>query len=238
MKVADIKARAEKKMAELREAGEDIQPVGVKGRLLARKFWGKHWCSHLEHFSDYIDRLPAGRSYLRNQAVCDLRVTEGEVNAQVMGAQLYQVWVRITPLEAGKWADLKKESAGKIGSLIELLQGKLSEEVMSLVTAPQDGLLPLQGEITYSCDCLDYADMCKHVAAVLYGIGIRLDTEPELLFLLRGVNHEELVTLAGAAEQLTGSGSRRARRRTISPSDLEHVFGVELLSEDEEKNAN
>lgn len=146
----------------------------------------------------------------------------------VAGSKLYRVEVDIKPQSKAKWVQLKQRCTGQIGSLIELLQGKLSAQIMSTVTSREHGLFPLQGEIKYTCDCPDWAGMCKHIAAVMYGIGARLDTQPDLLFLLRGVDHNELISAGVTADAIAGAGSRRARRRSLSGKELEDVFGVEL----------
>jgi uncharacterized Zn finger protein len=226
--VAQRRANAKLEVDKLRKKGEDIQPVEIEGRTIARSFWGKGWCTHLESFGDYSNRLPRGRSYARNGSVCHLGISKGKVEAIVSGSELYRVSVEIAPLKKAKWSKLKQRCTGKIGSLIELLQGKLSEEIMGTVTDRDDGLFPKPGEIKYSCNCPDWADMCKHIAAVMYGIGARLDAQPELLFLLRGVDHEDLISTDAATEAIAGTGSRRTRRRTLAGKDLENVFGVEL----------
>ncbi|NQU39876.1 MAG: SWIM zinc finger family protein [Lentisphaerae bacterium] len=226
--VAQRRANAKREVDKLRKKGEEIRPVEIEGRTIARSFWGKGWCTHLESFGDYSNRLPRGRTYVRNGSVCHLGIAKGKAEAVVSGSKLYRVAVEITPLKKAKWATLKQRCTGKIGSLIELLQGKLSEEIMGTVTDRVDGLFPLPGEITYRCNCPDWADMCKHIAAVMYGIGARLDQQPELLFLLRGVDHEELISTAAATEAITGSRSSRRGRRTLSGKSLESVFGVEL----------
>jgi uncharacterized Zn finger protein/DNA-binding XRE family transcriptional regulator len=226
--VAVRRARALKKMEKLRKKGLDIKPVEIEGRKIARTFWGEAWCDHLESFSDYANRLPRGRTYVRNDSVCHLDIARGEVNAMVSGSELYTVNVAIKTLPRKKWQDVKNRCAGQIGSLLELLQGRLSENVMSVVTDRNKGLFPLPGEISLRCSCPDWAVMCKHVAAVLYGVGARLDEKPELLFLLRGVDHEELIsTEVGVA---TAAGTKGGRRR-IADDALADVFGIEL-SED------
>lgn len=226
--VAERRADAKREVAKLRKKGEKIQPVEIEGRMIARSFWGKGWCRHLESFGDYSNRLPRGRTYVRNGLVCHLDIGKGQVEAIVSGADLYRVRVDIKPLTKKKWQHLKKQCTGKIGSLIELLQGSLSDEIMNTVTDRKQGLFPLPGEIKYTCNCPDWADMCKHISAVMYGIGARLDSQPELLFLLRGVDHEELITADAATDAIAGRGSRRARRRTLSDEDIENVFGVEI----------
>jgi len=226
--VAQRRVQAQREVSKLRKKGQDIQPVEIEGRTIARSFWGKGWCTHLDSFGDYSNRLPRGRTYVRNGSVCHLGIKKGSVEAIVSGSELYRVTVTITPQKKAKWNKLKQRCTGKIGSLIELLQGRLSKEIMSTVADRKHGLFPLPGEIQYACDCPDWADMCKHIAAVMYGIGARLDTQPELLFLLRGVDHEALITADAAADAIAGAGSHRARRRSLSGKKLESVFGVEL----------
>jgi len=188
--VATRRRKAQREMDKLRKRGLDVQPVMIEGRKIARSFWGGAWCTHLEKFSDYSNRLPRGRTYVRNGSVCHLEVETGQVRAMVSGFKIYNVTVDVKPLPAKRWRDLKKSCTGRIGSLLDLLQGKLSDGVMQVVTDRDQGLFPLPREIRFKCDCPDWAVMCKHVAAVLYGVGARLDERPELLFQLRGVDHE------------------------------------------------
>jgi len=194
--------------------------VDLEGRKIARTFWGEAWCDHLESFSDYENRLPRGRTYVRNGSVCHLDIAKGEVNAIVSGSELYKVKIAIKTLPQKKWIDVKDRCAGQVGSLLELLQGKLSKSVMAVVTNRNKGLFPLPREISLKCNCPDWAAMCKHVAAVLYGVGARLDMKPELLFLLRGVDHEELIsTDAGAMAAATagrkGSQTNNSRQKGV-----------------------
>jgi uncharacterized Zn finger protein len=222
--VAERRAQAKKKMEKLRKKGLDIMPVVIEGRKIAKTFWGQAWCDHLESFSDYANRLPRGRTYVRNGSVCHLNIAPGEISAFVSGSSLYTVTVEIKPLAKKKWESLKTGCAGKIGSLLELLQGRLSENVMSVVTDRKKGLFPLPGEINLHCSCPDWADMCKHVAATLYAVGARLDERPELLFLLRGTDHEELISI----EVDTAATATTSRRRMIADEALSDVFGVEI----------
>lgn len=228
MPVAQRRMQALREMSKLRGKGVDVQPVEIDGRTIARSFWGKGWCTHLESFGDYSNRLPRGRTYVRNGSVCHLDIRKGNVDAVVSGSELYNVTVRIKPLQQEKWKSVTRRCTGKIGSLVELLQGRLSGEIMGVVADRKEGLFPLPGEISYKCDCPDWAGMCKHIAAVMYGIGARLDDRPELLFELRGVDHQELITADAVADAIAGRGSMRTRRRTIAGHALEGVFGVEL----------
>jgi len=218
-------ARAVKKMEKLRKKGIDTTPVAITGRKIAKTFWGEAWCDHLESFSDYANRLPRGRTYLRNRSVCHLAIGKGEIDALVSGSKLYTVKIVIQTLPRKKWTDVKNRCAGQIGSLLELLDGRLSKSVMSVVTDRDNGLFPLPKEIRLGCSCPDWAVMCKHVAAVLYGVGARLDEHPELLFLLRGVDHEELIDAGVGVAAAAGSNGRRKR---IAEDALEDVFGIEM----------
>ncbi len=213
-------------LASMKKEGKTPEPVMIEGRDIATRFWGKAWCENLEAYSDYENRLPRGRTYVRTGAVIDLRVSPGEVRGRVMGTRLYDVTVSITPLPGPRWAALRKECAGRIDSVIELLRGELSDSVMRLVTDPQKGLFPSPREIDMSCTCPDAATLCKHVAAVLYGVGARLDARPELLFTLRGVDPRELLDAATKADLTQPSGAPRRSRRLAG--DLADIFGIEL----------
>jgi len=224
--VSQRRAQARKKMDSLRKKGVNIQPVTIAGRKIATTFWGEAWCDHLESFSDYANRLPRGRTYVRNGSVCHLEINRGEVLAKVMGSELYNLRIQIKTLPAKKWSAIKERCAGQVGSLLELLQGKLSDHVMQVVTDRQEGLFPAPGEISLKCDCPDWAVMCKHVAAVLYGVGARLDQQPELLFKLRGVDHEELI--AADAEAAVSAATSRGKAKRLSGGELSDVFGIDL----------
>jgi uncharacterized Zn finger protein/DNA-binding transcriptional regulator YiaG len=220
--VAERRAKARREMDKLRKTGKDIQPVNLDGRTIARSFWGKGWCDHLESFSDYANRLPRGRSYVRNGSVCHLDVRPGRIEAIVSGSELYHVVLRIKALQAAPWTTIKNTCAGHIGSMLELLQGKLSDQVMAIVTNRQHGLFPQPGEMTFDCSCPDWAVVCKHVAAVLYGVGSRLDSRPDLLFLLRDVDAQELITaeMALPAASVTSD--------ILAEAQLGAIFGIDL----------
>lgn len=218
-------ARASQRLAQrLAKSGRKASPVVIDGRAIARSFWGKAWCDNLEAYRDYEYRLPRGRSYARHGAVLDLEVSPGTVRAVVCGTSLYDVEVRIESLAPAHWALIKTQCAGQVGSLIELLEGRFSDRVMRIITHPGQGLFPKPAEIKMSCSCPDRAILCKHVAAVMYGIGARLDHEPELLFTLRKVDHGELIVAATDV----GLSQRRSQRKTLASEDLGGIFGIEL----------
>jgi len=221
--VAQRRAKARQKMEKLRKKGKNIQPVEIEGRTIARSFWGKAWCEHLESFSDFENRLPRGRTYVRNGSVCHLAIEAGRIEAMVSGSELYKVTIKIKPLKPTIWKAIKKQCSGQIGSMLELLQGRLSDHVMSIVTDRKKGLLPLPGQIELGCNCPDWAVMCKHVSAVLYGIGNRLDSQPELLFKLRVVDANELIT-----GDISLPDSAAGLGKTIADEQIADIFGVDI----------
>lgn len=224
--VAQRRADAARKMAKLAKKGHTISPVKIDGRQIASTFWGKAWCDNLESYSDFENRLPRGRTYVRNGSVVDLQIKPGKVTARVSGSELYDIDIKIKPLSKPRWQAISSQCAGKIDSVLELLQGRLSRGVMEIITHREQGLFPKPAEISLDCSCPDWADMCKHVAAALYGVGARLDEKPELLFVLRQVDHLELIEQAAAGQSLTPAGG--SDRKTIAQNDLAEVFGIEM----------
>ena len=222
---AQRKAKARREVAKLQKKGQTLSPVQVQGLKLGKTFWGQSWCKHIESFSDLSSRLPRGKTYVRNESILDLQVRQGLITAMVMGSELYSIRIKITSLTPAQWKSLKKKTAGQIGSMVELLQGRLSDSVMQSVTGHSEGLFPKSGQIDMECSCPDSAEMCKHLAAVLYGVGCRLDEEPDLLFKLRGVDHRELIT---EATRSAGSATTVGNRKTIAASDLSDVFGIDI----------
>ena len=229
--VAERRARAAREMSKLaKKTGATASPVILDGRKIASTFWGKAWCDNLEAYSDFANRLPRGRTYVRNGSVVDLQVSAGKVSARVCGSSLYRIEIRIKPLPPKVWKSIQSECAGKIDSLIELLQGKLSSAVMQVVTRRNGGLFPTPGEIDLDCSCPDWAELCKHVAASLYGVGARLDSNPELLFVLRGVDPADLISKASAAEAVKQTAGQDGPQ--MSDAEVADVFGIELDSRD------
>ncbi|MFT3912631.1 MAG: SWIM zinc finger family protein [Anaeromyxobacteraceae bacterium] len=227
--VAERQRLARQELARLRKKGHAPEPVVIEGRHIATTFWGKAWCDHLEGHADLETRLPRGRRYARNGAVIDLKITRGAVEARVMGSELYSASVAIRPLAPARWRSVRERCSGSIGTVVELLSGKLSEAVMSVLCHREEGLFPDTEELTLDCSCPDGAWLCKHLAAVLYGVGARLDQQPELLFTLRGVDLSELVAQAGTAKKL----ARPARqKKPLDRAKLGAIFGIELEREE------
>ena len=223
--VAERRERAARKLAQLRKQGHDPKPVRIDGRAIARTFWGMAWCDHLESHADLANRLPRGRTYVRNGSVIDLPIGKGEVRALVSGGEIFEAHVRIEPLGAARWKAFRRECAGQIGTVVELLAGKFSSAVMEVRCHRQKGLIPGTRELDMSCSCPDGAWLCTHLAAVLYGVGARLDHAPELLFTLRGVDGAELVAAAGKAGALASAAPANG---AIAKEHLAEIFGIEM----------
>src|SRR5712671_1016602 len=228
--VAEKRRQAERKLSKLKKQGRSVAPVRIEGRTITKSFWGKSWCVNLERYSDYENRLPRGRTYVRNGSVIDLQIAKGEVAAMVAGSSLYQIKIAIAPVKAARWKSICRDCAGTVDSLVELLQGRLAKGVMDRVCREGDGLFPSPGEIKLSCSCPDWTDMCKHVAAALYGVGARLDEKPQLLFVLRGVDENEL--LAGAGGDLTLARPVPGAAKVLD-GDVSALFGLEMAETSE-----
>ena len=224
--VGERRRKAAREMEKRKKQGNAVSPVSIEGRTIAKTFWGKAWCENLERYSDYANRLPRGRTYVRNGSVVDLQITAGAIRAYVSGSELYEVELKVAPVAKAKWKSICKDCAGGIDSLVELLQGRLSKGVMERICRQNHGLFPSPDEIQLSCSCPDWAGMCKHVAAVLYGIGARFDRQPELLFRLRMVDEMELIAHAGKATPLAKQGL--AASKLLGGEDLSEIFGLDM----------
>jgi uncharacterized Zn finger protein len=225
--VGQQRAQAEKRLAKLRRQNPDLRPVVVEGTKLAKTWWGLAWNRNLERYADYANRIGRGRSYVKNGLVLDLRIAEGIVTGIVSGSSLYDVRVTIEPLPEPTWRGILKQAARQIESVGALAEGRFPEEMGDIFFAQGTGLFPAPREIRLGCSCPDYATMCKHVAAVLYGVGARLDEEPLLFFTLRGIDATELVQRS-VEEKMASLLQNAAKRsqRAIDEADVARLFGV------------
>lgn len=229
---AQRRINAEREARRQAKKGTALSPVRLNTRTIAATFWGKSWCDNLERYSDYENRLPRGRTYVRNGSVIDLRIEAGQIKALVMGSSLYKIRIEVAALPKTHWQQISKDCAGSIDTLVELLQGRLSDAVMERICRPATGLFPSPKEIKLSCSCPDWADMCKHVAAVLYGTGARLDAQPDLLFTLRKVDAQALV--AGAGAGLSVAKGKPAKGKVLEHAGgdaLSDIFGIDIAHE-------
>jgi uncharacterized Zn finger protein len=181
---AEKKAKAEKKLKQLRKKMPGIEPVILDGSTLARTWWGKSWNRNLERYADYSNRIGRGKSYVRHGAVLDLKIEGGRVTALVQGtrAKPYEVVINIAPVKKVNWDQIRKQCQDELRSLTDLVAGRFPKELGEIFLAEGKGLFPTPGEISFDCSCPDWASMCKHVAATLYGVGARLDEDPLLFY--------------------------------------------------------
>lgn len=224
--VAERRRRAALEMEKLRKKGQSVCPVTLAGKKIATTFWGKAWCDNLERYADFSNRIGRGRTYVRNGSVVDLQIAPRTVTAIVSGSSLYKIKIDITGLPKSEWSTICRDCAGGIDSLVELLQGRFSTGVMERICREADGLFPKPAEIQFKCSCPDWAYMCKHVAAVLYGVGARLDQQPELLFRLRAVDEKELLARIDTPLTLAKAGS--AGGKVLEEDNLAALFGLDI----------
>lgn len=229
--VAQKKKKALKKLEDLKKKQIDIEPVIIEGNSLAYTWWGISWNKNLERYADFNYRLQRGRSYVRHNAVINLKILNGEITALVQGtsSKPYNVHVSIKPLQQECWDKIREKCSGKIETLQPLLEGRFSKELRDIFFEKDSGLFPSPAEISYKCNCLDFASMCKHISAALYGVGSRLDQKPFLLFTLRNIDANELITktLKEKTDKLLKK-SKTKSTRIMADSDIGKVFGIEL----------
>ncbi len=230
--VAEKKAKAERKLAALKKKNPGINPITIEGRSLAKTWWGKSWNKNLERYADYANRIGRGRSYVRHGAVLDLQINPGQINAMVMGSgsSPYRVTITIKPVLKNHWRNIRNQCKGKMDSLKQLMAGKFPKTLEDVFTRKGEGLFPAPKEISMDCSCPDRAVMCKHVAAVLYGAGARLDQNPSLLFVLRKADVKDLVSEAvkESKKELLTRSRKKSSRVIGDNSDLSNLFGIDL----------
>lgn len=225
MSAAELRRRSVFFANKLKTDGVSLYPVSSVRKSIATTFWGQAWNRNIGKYSLFADQLGPGRSYLRNGAVIDLQVSSGMIQAMAVGSTLYDVEIKSTPLSSAQWTGLVEACVGNIATVADLLAGVLSEQVIAAIVDENYGLFPDLDQITFSCTCPDWTDVCKHVAAVLYGFSVRLDQKPALLFQLRGVDPVDLVT-ATSQSIIAEIGSEAD---SSSVDDLESIFGIDIL---------
>ncbi|MDE7245837.1 MAG: SWIM zinc finger family protein [Oscillospiraceae bacterium] len=224
-KLQQFAAASQKKA---RDKGLIWEPVVIQGRTIAKSWWGQAWCRNLERYADYSNRLGRGKRYVRTGAVVDLKIQKGSIQALVQGSRKtpYQVEVNISPVPEEKCRSILRRCGRRIENLEQLLTGNFPEELKELFQE-EGGLFPRPEEISFTCSCPDWAQLCKHVAAVLYGTGARLDEQPALFFALRSIEMDRFidVALANRVEAMLAN-AQKPSSRILSGQDLEALFGV------------
>ena len=225
---SELKRKSEASRVSAEKKGKRLEPVVIQGRKIAKSWWGRAWCDNLERYADYESRLDRGKRYVKTGAVIDLSITKGRIQAKVQGSRKtpYKVEIRISPLSEERCQEILQTCGKRVETLENLLAGDFPEELKELFTQ-RGGLFPSSREISFSCSCPDWALMCKHVAAVLYGIGARLDENPSLFFELRGIEMGRFidVAIANRVERMLKNAGQTSGR-TIDERDIRGLFGI------------
>ncbi len=232
--VGEKKTKAKKKIAALRKKGKDISPVEIEGRTIAKSWWGKAWNDNLANYADFSNRLSRGRSYVTHGCVIDLQINKNLITAQIMGSgsSVYNAEIRIDSLNKTQWNKIKKLVKGNISSLKELLSGEFPKEMDNILSNKDKGLFPAPSEFHPKCDCPDSSKFCKHLAAVIYGIGNRLDKDPNLLFVLRGISSNELISkiIKDEKDNLIAKAKKVKSKRimNLKENNLSKMFDIDF----------
>ncbi|MDR0615132.1 MAG: hypothetical protein LBF82_04165 [Lactobacillales bacterium] len=228
--VAKKKERALKKLKKMQKENSKLKPVIVEGKAIAKTFWGSSWNKNLASYADYSNRIGRGRSYVKNGFVLDLQIKECQVSGLVYGSsgEIYNIKIEIAKFSPKKWQKILKKCSHQIESMEKLLSGVFPKELKENFLQKGEGLFPNSDEIQMNCDCYDYAEMCKHISAVLYGVGARLDLEPLLFFTLRGIDFKELLakTVEDKVQDMI-KNSEKKTSRTMEDDEMLEIFGIE-----------
>ena len=166
------------------------EPISIEGRTISSSWWGKAWCDNIDIYADFDNRLPRGRSYVRSGCVVDLKIEYGVIRALVVGSRPkpYRVQIDIKPFSDNEVKAFEDKCRNNFESVEDFINGRFPDSFKEYFTSSSLNLFPKVKEMKFSCSCPDWAVLCKHVAAVLYGIGRKLDDDPMLLLRLRGID--------------------------------------------------
>lgn len=226
---AEIKRKVSATKKQEKKKGKELAPVLVTGRTIAKNWWGRAWCENLERYADYANRIDRGKRYVRSGAIVDLQIANGKILARVQGTRKipYKVEIRSSPLSEEKCQNIIEKCTTKLDNVEQLIEGNFPTEMKALFEG-EDGLFPSPREISFNCSCPDWALMCKHVAATLYGVGARFDEQPLMFFELRGIDFNRFidVTLANKVEVMLKNAEQPQSERIMSMDNLTELFGV------------
>lgn len=226
---AEIKSRVSATKKKEKKKGKELAPVVISGKAIAKNWWGVAWCDNLERYADYANRIERGKRYVRSGAIVDLQIESGKVHARVQGTRKipYKVEIRISPLSEEKCQSIINRCTTRLENVEQLMEGNFPPEMKALFEG-EDGLFPSPREISFDCSCPDWALMCKHVAATLYGVGARFDEQPLMFFKLRGIDFNRFidVTLANKVEMMLKNAEQPQSTRVLREDRLTELFGV------------
>lgn len=195
---------------------ERTTPIPVEGGIKARSksgaigksWWAQRWTQALSRIMD-SGRLSRGRSYARRGQVMDIKEKGNEITARVQGSRPtpYKVSIRVAPLKDKEWERVLEVLAGQAIFTAQLLAGEMPTDIEEAFSAARVSLFPTSSrELETNCSCPDWANPCKHVAAVYFLLGEAFDDDPFMLFRLRGRTQEQILEglrarRAGAEEE-------------------------------------
>lgn len=225
----EIRNKASATRQKEKKKGKELAPVVLSGRAITKNWWGTAWCENLERYADYANRIERGKRYVRSGAIVDLQIEKGKILARVQGTRKipYKVEIRISPLPEEKCQRIIEQCTAKLENVEQLMAGNFSSEMKALFEG-ENGLFPSPKEISFNCSCPDWALMCKHVAAALYGVGARFDEQPLLFFELRGIDFNRFidVTLQNKVERMLENAENPQSSRIIKEDRMTELFGV------------
>jgi len=208
---------------------------GIKAKSQRGKFgqtwWAGQWLSALERLMD-TGRLTRGRSYARSGQVLDLDIGPKGVTSRVQGSRPtpYSVSIRFRMLSDEEWEKVIDAMAAEAIYVAKLLAGEMPQQIEDVFQAAGTHLFPATGnDLITECSCPDWANPCKHVAAVYYLLGERFDDDPFLLFLLRGRSREAIA--AALRARRAGEAAAEETASVEEASDARAEAEVPLLSD-------
>lgn len=231
MNAEELQKKARESVLSAKNKGKTMHPIVIEGKGIAKSWWGQAWCKNIEQYADYASRIERGKRYVRSGAVVDLVIKSGKVFARVQGTRKtpYKVEIKISPLKEENCDQIIERCGSQIETLQELVNGNFPTELQDIFTG-EHGLFPTPREISFNCSCPDWALMCKHVSAALYGIGVKLDENPFLFFELRGIDANRFIDVAiqDHVETMLDHADLEPTERAMDDSCIESLFGLKL----------
>jgi uncharacterized Zn finger protein len=179
--------------------------IKAQSKKFGQTWWSGKWLAALERVID-SERLSRGRSYARSGQVLNLDIHAGRVNSRVQGSRStpYKVKIEITPLSEKDWNRVADAMSQQAIFAAKLLAGEMPQNIEEAFAAAKVNLFPTSsGDLNTDCSCPDYSNPCKHIAAVYYLLGEQFDSDPFLLFRLRGKTKDEIMAMLRTRRALT-----------------------------------
>jgi uncharacterized Zn finger protein len=197
-----------------RRPANGIRAKTERGQF-GKSWWASKWIAALDRLVD-TGRLSRGRTYARSGQVLNIEIQPGRVDSRVQGSrpQPYKVWIKIKPLSNREWAKVTKAMASQAIFAAKLLGGEMPQNIEQAFKQAKVSLFPTKsGDLDTNCSCPDYANPCKHIAAVYYLLGEQFDENPFLIFQLRGRTKAQIMAALHAARVAGAAEPAPARKR-------------------------